>query len=137
MAVEFKRSSALGAMNLTPLIDVVFLLLIFIMVTARFEQEDRQLDVALPTASEAKPLTAETSQVFVNIDDQGNYVLDGKTLRADEVEAALRQAAADHPANVRVIIRADGRVPFEFVVSVMDICNRSGIADYSVTTRGE
>jgi len=137
MAVEFKRSSALGAMNLTPLIDVVFLLLIFIMVTARFEQEDRQLDVALPTASEAKPLTAETSQVFVNIDDQGSYVLDGKTLRADEVEAALRQAAADHPANVRVIIRADGRVPFEFVVSVMDICNRSGIADYSVTTRGE
>ncbi len=137
MSVSFKKSSALGAMNLTPLIDVVFLLLIFIMVTARFEQEDRELDVTLPTASEARPLTAETTQVFVNVDREGHYVLDGKTMRTDEVEAALRQAAADHPANVRVVIRADGRVPFEFVVTVMDLCNRSGIADYSVTTRGE
>ena len=54
MAVKFKKTSAVGAVNLTSLIDVVFLLLIFIMVTARFEKEDRQLKVALPSASEAK-----------------------------------------------------------------------------------
>ena len=136
MAVSFRHSSALRVLNLTPLIDVVFILLIFIMVTARFEQEDRELRVNLPTASDAKPLVADTTQVFVHIDRQGRYVLDGKTLVADEVEQALRDAAANHPANVRVIIRADARVPFEYVVTVMDLCARSGIDDYSVTTRG-
>lgn len=137
MAVTFKRTSAIGAMNLTPMIDVVFLLLIFIMVTARFEQEDQQLKVALPSASDARPLTQETTKVVVNIDERGSYVVDGKTLRTDEVEQRLRQAAADNPAITQVVIRADGRVPFEFVVAVMNLCNRAGISDYSVSTRGE
>jgi biopolymer transport protein ExbD len=135
MAVKFKQTSAVGAVNLTSLIDVVFLLLIFIMVTARFEKEDRQLKVALPSASEAKPLTEETSKVFVNIDERGQYVVDGAVLRTDEVEAKLLQKAADNPANTEVIIRADARVAFEFVVAIMNVCNRAGISDYSVTTQ--
>lgn len=135
MAVKFKKTSAVGAVNLTSLIDVVFLLLIFIMVTARFEKEDRQLKVALPSASEAKPLTEETSKVFVNIDERGQYVVDGAVLRTDEVEAKLLQKAADNPANTEVIIRADARVAFEFVVAIMNVCNRAGISDYSVTTQ--
>lgn len=135
MAVTFKRTSAVGAMNLTPMIDVVFLLLIFIMVTARFEQEDRQLRVSLPSASEAKPLTQQTTKLFVNIDGQGSYVVDGRVLRAEEVEESLRQAAANNPANTQVVIRADARVPFEFVVTIMNLCNRAGVSDYTVTTR--
>lgn len=135
MAVKFKKTSAVGAVNLTSLIDVVFLLLIFIMVTARFEKEDRQLKVALPSASEAKPLTDESSKVFVNIDERGQYVVDGAVLRTDEVEAKLLQKAADNPANTEVIIRADARVAFEFVVAIMNVCNRAGISDYSVTTQ--
>lgn len=137
MAVKFKKTSAVGAVNLTSLIDVVFLLLIFIMVTARFEKEDRQLKVALPSASEAKPLTEESSKVFVNIDERGRYVVDGAVLRTDEVEAKLLQKAADNPANTEVIIRADARVAFEFVVAIMNVCSRAGISDYSVTTQDQ
>ena len=53
MAVKIKNSRALGTLSLTPLIDVVFLLLVFFLVATRFAQEDRELDVLLPSASTA------------------------------------------------------------------------------------
>ena len=67
MAVKIKQGRALAALSMTPLIDVVFLLLIFFLVATRFEQEDRELDVVLPSASEAKPMTVAPEELFVNI----------------------------------------------------------------------
>ena len=137
MAVKIKKGSALGALSLTPLIDVVFLLLVFFLVATRFAQEDRELEVELPTASEARPLTEEPKELFVNIDKDGNYFVSGQRLAASEVEVALRQAVADNPVNQSVVIRADKRVPFDFVVTVMDLCNQAGVRDYTVTTQGD
>jgi biopolymer transport protein ExbD len=115
----------------------VFLLLVFFLVATRFAQEDRELEVQLPTASEARPLTEEPKELFVNIDKDGNYFVAGQRLAAPEVEVALRQAVADNPVNQSVVIRADKRVPFDFVVTIMDLCNRTGVRDYTVTTQGE
>ena len=55
MAVAIKKSSALNKLNLTPMIDVVFQLLIFFLVAAKFEEEERDFDLPLPQASEAMP----------------------------------------------------------------------------------
>ncbi len=137
MAVKIKKGNALASLSLTPLIDVVFLLLVFFLVATRFAQEDRELEVQLPSASEARPLTEEPQELFVNIDRDGNYFVSGQRLAAEEVEVALRQAVADNPVNQSVVIRADKRVPFDFVVTVMDLCNRAGVRDYTVTTQGE
>ena len=62
---------------MTPLIDVVFLLLIFFLVASRLSQEDRELDVPLPTAANAMPMTSEAQELVVNIDDQGGIVVNG------------------------------------------------------------
>jgi len=137
MAVKINKGTSLDVLSMTSLIDVVFLLLIFFLVATRFAQEDRELEVQLPAASEAKPLIASPKEVFVNIDKDGGYYVEGKTLGADEVEHVLRRAAANNPLNQTVIIRADKRVQFEFVVTVMNLCNRVGISDYKVTTAGE
>ena len=59
MAIEIKRSSAAGTLSLTPLIDVVFLLLIFFLVTSEFEDEERRLDIVLPNATSAVPMVGE------------------------------------------------------------------------------
>ena len=136
MAVKIKRGQALGTLSLTPLIDVAFLLLIFFLVATRFAQEDRELDVVLPAASEAKPMTVQPRELFVNIDHAGNYFVDGKTLTSDEVEAVLRQAATDNPVNQSVIIRADKRVQLDYAVFVMNLCNKVGIYDYRLTIDG-
>lgn len=137
MAVKIKRGQALGTLSLTPLIDVVFLLLIFFLVATRFAQEDRELDVVLPSASEARPLIVQPRELFVNIDHQGNYFVDGKTLNGEEVEAVLRQAVANNPVNQSVIIRADKRVQLDYAVLVMNLCNKVGILDYKLTIDGE
>jgi biopolymer transport protein ExbD len=134
MAVQLKKSQALGMLNMTPIIDIVFQLLIFFLVATRFAQEDRELEVTLPHASEAQPLIAEAEELFVNIDRQGKYYVDGQFRTPDDVEGVLRQAVANNPANQRVIIRADKSVVFDHVVTVMNLCNKTGVMDYVVTT---
>lgn len=137
MTVKINKGTALGALSLTPLIDVVFLLLIFFLVATRFAQEDRELDVVLPSASEARPLTESPRELFVSIDREGQYFVDGRNVSAEEVEQILNQSVANNPASQSVVIRADKRVAFDFVVTVMNMCNRTGVRDYSVTTQGE
>ncbi len=137
MAVKINKGTALSSLSLTPLIDVVFLLLVFFLVAARFEKEDYEMAVVLPSASEAQPLIVEPKELFVNIDQQGDYYVDGHVLSRDEVEGVLRQAVANNPVSQSVVIRADKRVQFDYVVAVMNLCNRTGIRDYSVTTQQE
>ncbi len=135
MAVSIKRSSDANNLSLTPLIDVVFLLLIFFLVTSEFEDEERRIDIVLPSASSATPMTRKPREIVIDVDAEGQIYLRGKAVQWEELERLLTAAVADNPANQSAIIRADASTSFQPVVSVMDICNRTGIADYSVTTR--
>lgn len=137
MTVKINKGNALELFNLTPMIDMVFLLLIFFLVASRFSEEDKELDVILPSASEARPLTAKPKEIFINIDNQGRFFVDGKFLTAGELEAVLDRAARDNPLGQAVVIRADKRVQFDSVVVAMNLCNKLGLRDYSVTTAGD
>ena len=135
MAVEIKRSSVAGTLSLTPLIDVVFLLLIFFLVTSEFEEEERRLDIVLPTATSAVPMTGKPKEIVIDIDDQGMVYLGGQATDFDELERLLKSAVAQNPTNQTAVIRADRSTAFQPVVTAMDLCNRTGISDYSVTTQ--
>lgn len=135
MAIEIKRSTVAGTLSLTPLIDVVFLLLIFFLVTSEFEDEERRLDIVLPTATSAVPMAGKPREVVVDIDAEGTVYLRGNPTTVDELADVLALAVERNPTNQSVIIRADRETPFQPVVSVMDACNRTGVSDYSVTTR--
>ena len=134
MTVRIRKSSVIGSLSLTPLVDIVFLLLIFFLVATRFAEEDHELDVVLPTASEAQPLVVQPQQIFVNIDQDGTYFLGGQLLEPNQLEMALRQIVANNPANSSVKIRADQRSHCQSLITVMNLCNQVGILDYSVTT---
>jgi biopolymer transport protein ExbD len=135
MAVKISHGRALATLSLTSLIDVVFLLLIFFILATRFvSEEDRELDVILPSASEARPLTSKPKEVFINIDQHGQYLVGGKTLSLDEVETYLRQAAIDNPIGQSVQIRADKRAAVDSAVGVMNACNKAGLTNYYLTT---
>ncbi|MCH2126402.1 MAG: biopolymer transporter ExbD [Pirellulaceae bacterium] len=126
MVVKLKQPSALGSLSLTPLIDVVFLLLVFFLVATRFAQEEREMDLALPTASEAMPMTEEPKQVFIDIDENGQFFIDNQPLTVAEIENSLRQVVADNPLHQKVYIRADRNVKYEAVVAIMNVCNLVG-----------
>jgi biopolymer transport protein ExbD len=134
MAVKIDKGMALGSLSLTPLIDVVFLLLIFFLVATRFEEEERELDIVLPQASEARPLIAQPKELFVNVTEAGRYFVSGELLSEAGLETALKQAWMNNPGRQRVIIRADGDSRTKHIATVMNLCNRAGIRDYSLAT---
>jgi len=135
MAVKINRGSALESLSLTPLIDIVFLLLIFFLVATRFAEEERELDVLLPDASEAQPLTSKPRELFVNIDKTGQYYVTGKIVTLAELHPILSAAYVNNPGRASVVIRADKRAIWQFVVAAMNACNKAKIRDYRVTTR--
>ena len=132
---EIKRSSVASTLSLTPLIDVVFLLLIFFLVTSEFEEEERRLDIVLPTATSAVPMTSKPREMVIDIDTEGKLYISGKATDLTELHILLEAAVSNNPTNQTVIIRADRATAFQPVVSVMDVCNRAGVGDYSVTTK--
>ena len=135
MAVELERETSLFALSLTPLIDVVFLLLVFFLVATEFAEQERELRVMLPEASEAQPLTSKPRELFINIDERGRYFVSGKTLTSDELHSALKMAWVNNPDRASVIIRADKRCPWQYVVAAINACLKANIRDYKVTAR--
>ena len=135
MAVEIKHSTVAGTLSLTPLIDVVFLLLIFFLVTSEFEDEERRLDIVLPTATSAVPMSVKPRELVVDIDSDGAIYLRGQTISLEQLQQLLTDSVAKNPTNQSVVIRADRQTSFQPVVDVMDVCNRTGVSDYSVTTQ--
>ena len=137
MTVNIRKGRALATLSLTPLIDIVFLLLIFFLVATRFAEEDRKLEVQLPTASDAQPVTEQPREIAINIDDQGRFFVGGQYVDEEELFQLLQSARINNPLGQPVVIRADQRVPFQFVALVMNLCNRAGIFNYTVATSGD
>ena len=136
MAVKINRGNALVALNLTAMIDVVLLLLIYFMVASRLSEDERTLDIPLPSAANAMPMTAEPSELVVNIDESGTFIVDDQVIKPADLDALITRAVVDNPLRPAVIIRADRRVPTQSPVSVMDVCIKCGAA-YSLSIADE
>jgi biopolymer transport protein ExbD len=134
--VKFKRQArAPLEINLTPLIDVVFLLLIFFMVTTTFTKETR-LTVDLPEAQGvAQEQPAE--QVEITISAQGSYAVNGKALVNNEPQtlktALIKVSNSD--SSLPLVITADAVTPHQAVVTAMDIAGQLRFLHLSITTR--
>jgi biopolymer transport protein ExbD len=134
MSIAIRKGLSTGTLNLTPLIDVVFLLLIFFLVATQFEQEERDMEVRLPEASQVEPTTAETQDIFVTITPEGDYYVAGQRLDERMLLATLKDASHANPGRQRVTIRADRDSRTRHVVAVMDACQQAHIRNYSLAT---
>ena len=133
MAVKIKNSSAIGSLSITPLIDVVFLLLIFFLVSSRFSEEERELDLNLPSVTEALPASAQPDELVVNVDAEGRYFIDGGFRQVEQVEQLLRRAKTNNPLTQTVVIRADKDAKWEPVATAIGICKKVGINEFTAT----
>ncbi|MEJ6679946.1 MAG: biopolymer transporter ExbD [OM182 bacterium] len=124
----------LPALNLTPLIDIVFLLLIFFMVTTSFSRETRLL-VSLPEASGSAENAAESIEVLV--DREGGYAINGRRLVNAEVGSLVRGLELESGGDVSllVVLVADAEVQHQSVVSAMEAIGRAGFTSLSIATR--
>jgi biopolymer transport protein ExbD len=136
MAVKIKSGRALGVVNLTSMMDMIFQLLIFFVVATRFEEVDREMDVDLPKASEAKPLIVTPQEIFVNLTHSGDIFMGGQQLSVAQLSDRLAEVVRDNPANQSVILRADKRCNLDAVVQVINVCNKVGVG-HSLTTASD
>jgi biopolymer transport protein ExbD len=137
MAIQINRGRALSLLDLTPMMDMVFNLLIFFMVVSQFAAEERDLKVQLPDGSEAMPLTAKPREIFINIDKEGRYFVRAQEMTEEQLGQFLKEAATNNPTSQTAIIRADKRAAWDFVAAAMRLCNQAGIRDYSASLADE
>ncbi|WP_210396332.1 ExbD/TolR family protein [Motiliproteus sediminis] len=134
--MQFKRQrSEEVSVNLTPLIDVVFLLLIFFMVSTTFTKETH-LKIDLPKAS-TEVSVEDPLVIDISITADGQFAVNGKTLvngQLDTLKRAIRQEARDKET-LPVIITADALSPHQSVVTAMDAAGQLGFIHLSITTR--
>ena len=123
--------------NLTPLIDVVFLLLIFFMVSTSFTRET-QIELELPKAS-IEPLETKQESLEISIDKEGRYFVNGKGLVNVSIDTLKRaiQPILEENKNVSVIISADANTPYQSVVTAMDATSQLGITNLKMATQRE
>ena len=80
-------------------------------------------------------MTSKPREIVIDVNAEGTVFLRGQETSLDELDRLLRIAVTSNPTNQTVVIRADRDSTFQPVVSVMDICNKTGVSDYSVTTQ--
>src|SRR5438477_419223 len=112
----------LGVPNMMPLIDVVFLLLIFFLMASSFERAERELPVILPEVAEAQPL-AMTKELIINITPEGEYFVAQQKYSPEELAKLLVQTRQNNP-HQGVLIRGDERAAWKHGVRVMGLCNK-------------
>lgn len=125
-------------MNLVPLIDVLLVIIIFLVVSATFSRTS-ELQINLPTAEanapQEKPLTIE-----VGVDAAGKYVVNGKGIANSSVEgisAALQAAVNGSKEDPTIIINADAKSAFQFVVDVMEASRSVGYTHITFATQSK
>ena len=114
--------------NLTPMLDVVFIMLIFFIVTAVFVK-DPGVEVARPEATTA--FIPEKGSIFIAVTAANEIWVDKRSVGTDGVRAAIERLHTENPEG-GVVIQADGAAANEFVINVMDAAKAAGIEDVTI-----
>jgi len=122
-----------SGINLTPLLDMLFLLIVFFIVSSVFVEEEKDMEVQLPVSVQAEALTAP-QPIVINIRQDGTLIHHGRTLTPDELERELKAAFEQQPGR-SVILRADGRLITREVVRVMDLVKDAGFVKFTLKCR--
>ncbi len=127
------RQEANTDIDISPLIDMVFILLIFFMVSTTFVK-DMKVDIERPGASSAE--RASSKSLRINIDSSSNIYLDGKPVRPWMVQSRVREFI-ETSGNKSVLVITDRRVAAERLVEVVDQCRLAGATNVGVATEKE
>ena len=121
--------------NLTPLIDVVFLLLIFFMVSTSFVKQS-QITIRLPEAESTAMVEQPPEQIDIMITEQGTYLVNGRELinnRPETIRNALQRVSGGN-TDLPLTISADANARHQHVVTAMDVAGRLGFVRISIAT---
>ena len=119
--------------QLTPMIDVVFLLLCFFVTSQLFSQWESEIDITLPTAATGQAPQRHMGEIIVNILEDGNAIVNGKNFADEDLKVMLTRMADMYPGQP-VLLRADKSTPYEHVINILDLCRQADIWNISFAT---
>jgi biopolymer transport protein ExbD len=115
------------------MVDILLVLLGFFMLTWSFSRQERELDVQIPSAGEAKEQRRSVGEVIVNVKADGTLVMNRRTMTPDELLEALSRVASLYPDQA-VVLRGDQRVDYGHIVHTLDLCRRANIWNVAFAT---
>lgn len=118
---------------MTPMIDVIFLLLLFFMSTSVFAQIESEMEITLPQASESTVMDRAPYEIIINVRADGTIVVNQRTLTLEELEAMLVKVA-DIFQGQSVIVRGDTDTPMGAAIDVLNVCAKADIHNVSFAT---
>jgi biopolymer transport protein ExbD len=122
-------------MQLAPLVDVLFLLVIFFAVTSHYAKNEQVMDINVPAAEEGKDKESRNvGEIIINIKTAGEIIVNGQQLTEAELLVKLKNIAAIYKDQA-VILRGDEVVDYKFVIRVLDTCQKAGIWNIAFATR--
>ncbi len=133
------RKSRLGeapAFQMTSMMDVVFLMLVFFITTSVFSQWEYEINIALPTAQTGKVPDRLPGEIIINIAKDGRVSVNQQDLTLDALKTRLDRLARYFPGQP-VVLRADKETRYESLIKVIDTCRKADIWNFSMATSEE
>lgn len=118
---------------IAPMVDILLVLLGFFMLTWSFSRQERELDVQMPSAGEAKEQRRSVGEVIINVKADGTLVMNRRPMSSEELLAALSRVASLYPDQA-VVLRGDQRVDYGHIVQTLDLCRRANIWNIAFAT---
>ena len=116
--------------QMAPLIDIVFLTLVFFMTTTVFSTLESEIDIQLPTASAAAQSERSQGEIYINLRENGEIVVNNKVIELAELQEVLLRVAEYFPGGA-VIIRGDNQAMLGRAIAVLDLCKNADIQNVS------
>ena len=121
-------------LNLTPMIDIVFLLIIFFMVGTKFTELERKIGLRVPEVTDRGALTAAPERKIINVFRDGTVTLDQVPVTLEELTRQLAAARSQY-SDLGVLVRGDAQGEFQLVASVLNACKQAGVRDLGISVR--
>lgn len=135
--MNFRKTHSIEAipMQLAPLVDVLFLLVIFFAVTFQASKEEKLMDVSVPAAEEGKDRKqTSVGEIIINVKNDGGIVVNGQQLTTEELLGKLHNISTVFKDQA-VIIRGDIKTEYDKIIKVLDTCQKAGIWNIAFATR--
>ncbi|MGC3970970.1 MAG: biopolymer transporter ExbD [Pirellulales bacterium] len=123
-------------LNLTSMIDVLFLLIIFFMVGTKFTEMERKIGLKVPQVSDVEALTPAPEKKVVNVYRDGQVAVDRENVSLEELTRRLSSARSQY-ADLGVLVRGDGDGAFQHVAEVLNACRKAGVTELGVAVTTE
>ena len=133
--MKFRTATRLDAteLQLAPMIDIVFLLLIFFLLTWSYARFETELDISVPAAEEGATPERQVGEIIVNVNSGGEIIVNSKKLSEEELLSKLNRLVRFRD-NQAVILRGDDSVSYDRIVDVLDICYKAKIRNVAFAT---